>query len=76
MRNDESGFVDYLPAVKEEIQIDRPGTEARAAPIPAEHPLDCLEALEKVLSGNLGSQCRDAVHEPRLILVTDRIGFP
>lgn len=75
MRHDQPGLVDYLFAVEQQVEVDRPWPEARRQTVTAEPVLDLLEQFEQPAGRKIGSDLGDRVQEARLLDLPDRVGL-
>lgn len=73
MGNGQARLVDRLRPVHEEVEVNRPGAEARPTSLAPERPLDREEALEQLARREVRLDRDGAVQKAGLVAKTDRI---
>ena len=69
-------MAEHEVAVEEQVEIDRPRPETRPVARPPELALDGEQPVEQLQRLERRLHFGDAVQEPRLLLVADRVGLP
>ena len=75
MRHVQTGSVDRLVAVEEEVEVDRARAEARARPLPTEGLLDGKHPVQELAWRKRRLELGRGVQEARLVHVADRSGL-
>lgn len=73
VRHRQPGLVHGLLPVEQEVEVDRPGAEARAGPLAPEGALDGEEPLEQITRRERRLDGDGAVQEARLVGVADGV---
>src|SRR5690348_2395319 len=76
MRDPESGFVDDLVAVEQQVEVDRPRAARRCRyTVAAEPQLEIEQVVEQIPRARSRPDHRDPVQKPRFILEADWLGL-